>query len=112
MDQIELARIRTVLAAERTFSAWVRTGLATLGGGLAIVKLVPFKQVEHEWIARLTGQLLIIAGCGIFLFALVNYGRTRRALGTGDSTSPPVWVFTLLSLLLAVIGLFVLWLTI
>lgn len=112
MDQAELARIRTVMAAERTFAAWVRTGLATLGGGLAIVKLIPFRQVQHEWIAHLTGQLLIISGCGIFLFALINYGRTRRALGTKDPTSPPVWLFALLSLFLTIIGLLVLWLTI
>lgn len=31
--QEELASERTLLAAERTFSAWIRTGLAALGGG-------------------------------------------------------------------------------
>jgi len=36
----ELAKERTLLAAERTFSAWMRTALAGIGGGLAVARLV------------------------------------------------------------------------
>lgn len=37
----ELAEERTKLAKERTFAAWLRTGLGTIGIGLALAKLLP-----------------------------------------------------------------------
>ncbi|MDP3450588.1 MAG: DUF202 domain-containing protein [Anaerolineaceae bacterium] len=42
-DLDELASKRTALAAERTFSAWIWTGLAGVGGGIAVARLFKIK---------------------------------------------------------------------
>ena len=66
LDLDELASKRTVLAAERTFSAWIRTGLAGVGGGLAVARLLIFEKSEHQFMAKLIGALLIRWGASLF----------------------------------------------
>lgn len=85
--QIELARQRTslaiernLLAAERTFSAWVRTGLAGVGGGVLMMKMISYSQAGHAIAAGLVGQLLIIWGLMIFIFAYSGYRRACKRL--------------------------------
>ena len=65
-DKTELAHVRTdfaedrtVLANERTFAGWLRTGYAGIGIGLAFNAL--FARLEPPWVAKLiaTGFLLI-----------------------------------------------------
>ena len=43
-----LAEEPTLLAAERTFSAWIRTALAAMAGGLAVMRLIGFKSEFHS----------------------------------------------------------------
>lgn len=76
----QLAHIRTQLAAERTFSAWIRTALAALAGGLAILRLVVFKSELHQVIAHIIGELLIIWGSLLILLAAVDYKRMSDQL--------------------------------
>src|SRR3954447_18244393 len=111
MDQVELAELRTLLAAERTFLAWVRTGLAAIAGGLAIVKLVPFGNPDHETIAHLIGQALILWGCVDLVIALINYRRSTRYFKLENVGQTPIWVFVLLTIFLVIVGLMVFWLT-
>ena len=58
-ERTDFAEDRTVLANERTFAGWLRTGYAGIGIGLAFNAL--FGRVEPGWIAKLiaTGFLLI-----------------------------------------------------
>lgn len=106
-----LAQIRTLLAAERTFSAWIRTGLAGVGGGLVIVKLIPFHQVAHQRAAHTAGQLLVIWGAAIFIFAVVDYWTTYKRLEIKDaSTALPISI-TVITALLFVAVAFILWTT-
>lgn len=65
-DQVELAKQRNLLAAERTFSAWIRTGLGGVGVGFAIVRFMLFEKPENQLISDLVGHALIV--WGIFLF--------------------------------------------
>ncbi len=111
-DQIELAQLRTVLAGERTFAAWIRTGLACIAGGLVLVKLMPFGSGDRTWIAELVSQILITGGLLLFIFAFVNYRRLCAALGTKEVAAAPLWVFGALTAVLVLIGALVLWLTI
>ncbi|MCL6473409.1 MAG: DUF202 domain-containing protein [Firmicutes bacterium] len=76
----KLAQIRTLLAAERTFSAWIRTGLAGVGGGLILVKLIPFRSDIHRQAATLSGQLLVIWGASVFIFAFFDYRHAYKTL--------------------------------
>ena len=56
----ELASKRTLLAAERAFSAWIRTSLAGVGGGLTVPRVLKFNSYEHLTVALLIGSLLVI----------------------------------------------------
>jgi putative membrane protein len=52
-----LAADRNVLAAERTYAAWVRTGLFALASGIGAHALL--SGVVPSWLARLDGSMLI-----------------------------------------------------
>lgn len=107
----QLAYTRTLLAAERTFSAWIRTGLAGIGGGLAVVKLVPFRNPDNQFIARIAGQLLVLWGAFIFIFALFDYLRSRRMLGDDSTSKRSPWALALITLTLLLVAGLVFWLT-
>ena len=65
------AHERTRLAKERTFAAWLRSGLATVGVGLGLVKLFP--KVEPRWLMQMSGLLFICAGGIIFVVGYKTY---------------------------------------
>ncbi len=52
-----LAEERTLLASERTFSAWLRTALAAMAGGIAILRLISFKSDTYSTL------LMLLAKC-------------------------------------------------
>lgn len=69
---------RFTLANERTFLAWVRTGLALLAGSVALASLV------HDFGPRslrlsITGFLLVLS-LTVTVGAYVRWDRTERAL--------------------------------
>ena len=74
-DRNLLAIERTRLSAERTVSAWMRTGLASVGGGFAIIRLLAFETVTHRIMAHAVGEILIIGGMFILIFALRDYRK-------------------------------------
>lgn len=75
-----LASERTRFAAERTVSAWIRTSLASIGGGFAIIRLLTFETINHRIIANAVGELLIIWGIVILLLSLIDYRKTCQKL--------------------------------
>jgi putative membrane protein len=64
---------RFTLANERTFLSWIRTALALIAGGVAVVQLVP--DFGFPGSRRILGALL--AGMGVIL-ALVSMRRWQR----------------------------------
>lgn len=96
---------RTWLAAERTYLAWLRTGLGALGLALAVGRLVPalidVSHVEFGLLGIGYGAL------GIFLLCMSAYRaqRVRNALAAQrdlPSDAWTIWVLTGASLVLAV----------
>jgi putative membrane protein len=75
-----MAEEQLLLASERTFSAWIRTALAAMAGGLAVLRLISFKSDIHRFIAHTIGQLLIIWGCAIIVAASHDYQKNRSKL--------------------------------
>ena len=64
---------RTRLANERTFLAWLRTGVTCLAAGLAIGRVLP-ELIDHDaWPYAAIG-----AGWAIVGMALVGYGLRRE----------------------------------
>lgn len=63
----ELAQDRTVLANERTFAGWMRTGLASVGVGVGFSAL--FRQMEPDWVPRGIATIFLLVGAWIVLAA-------------------------------------------
>jgi putative membrane protein len=63
-----MALDRTILAAERTYAAWVRTGLAALASGVGARALLA--RVLPDWFGALTGSVLIAFSAFCFCAAV------------------------------------------
>lgn len=90
---------RTLMAEERTFSAWIRTGLASVASGLGVVKLLAGG--DPSPLMTILGLLLVIVGAMAFAFAFFGYRQGMRRWQTALPRAAPLWVIGLFSLLLA-----------
>lgn len=72
---------RFTLANERTFLAWIRTSLALLAGGVAVVQLVP--QVGSTASRFFVGELLIVLSMLIAATSVRRWHRVQRAMRFG-----------------------------
>ena len=65
---------RTLLAGERTFLAWWRTGLTALSAGVAVAEVVPrLAESGAQWAYTALGALLVALGT-----ICIVYGEWRR----------------------------------
>ncbi|HEX2773972.1 MAG TPA: DUF202 domain-containing protein [Micromonosporaceae bacterium] len=73
---------RFSLANERTFLAWVRTGLALIAGGLAAAQFLPPLPLPHlrEGIAI----ALLVLGGTVAIRAVDHWTRAERAMRLGE----------------------------
>ena len=106
-------RARDHLANERTFLAWVRTGIATIIFGFAIgrfsIALREFLHLEGQasttsGVSAWFGVISIIGGVLLILAGLSRYRKTRMQLDT-DSFEPAGFVIDIVSYLLGLFGL-------
>jgi putative membrane protein len=72
---------RFSLANERTFLAWIRTGLALIGGGLATAAFVP--PLRWPYLREGTSVALLLLGAAIALRAVDHWARSERAMRVG-----------------------------
>ena len=70
----KMAGIRTQLANERTFMACVRTQMALMGGGVALIHIY-----DHILLFSL-GCLLCVSGLVVFGVGLKNYLKVRKVV--------------------------------
>ncbi len=94
-----LADDRTVLANERTYAAWLRTGIAALVAGLAVEKLqgdlMPF------WAVNGIAAALVTFSAVSFILGTWRYYRMEQKL-QGLTTHPlPTAVILVISAMLA-----------
>ncbi len=104
---------RDHLANERTFLAWVRTGVAVVVFGFAIGR---FAIAIRQWMAMQGhsvptsglsvwfGTVAIIAGVLVCATGLVRYRRTREQIDSGNF-QPAGFVIDLIGILTALFGL-------
>ncbi|MQA10154.1 MAG: DUF202 domain-containing protein [Pseudonocardiaceae bacterium] len=74
---------RFTLANERTFLAWLRTGLALMAGGVGVQALIPGGELEKALAVGLLA-LGIVCSTGAF----VRWAATERAMRLGRPLPP------------------------
>jgi len=107
----ELASERTLLAADRTFSAWIRTGLAGVVGGLAVARVLIFRSFEHQVAAHVIGALLVMWGASIFVYAIIDYRRTCARLMQEGPSKNALRALLLMTAVLLIVAALVFWIT-
>ena len=104
------------LAAERTFLAWIRTGLALVGFGFVVARFGLFLralQINQPTLADSSyglsfwfGTALIILGVIVNILSVRHHIRLVQDLKQGGSAfNRPSWLAIIVALLLAAIGL-------
>jgi len=73
---------RMSLAAERTYLAYVRTALALLAAGVAVVGALP--DVGHQDLRRVMGAVLVLAGLLVALSARRRWRAVDAAMRRGE----------------------------
>jgi putative membrane protein len=110
------AGLSDYLAAERTFLAWIRTGLALMGFGFVVARfglfleqIQAFRTVaprESFGLSLWFGTALIVAGVILNVFAGSHHLRLVRKLDSGEMVrSHPTAMAMALALFLAAVGL-------
>jgi len=105
-----LAEKRTLLAAERTFSAWIRTALTAMAGGLAILRLIHFKTELHKTIATVIGETLILWGFMLIVLSAIDYRKHVQLSPVKNYKDSPLGFVFMIAPLLLVAALLV-WVT-
>jgi putative membrane protein len=72
---------RFSLANERTFLAWIRTGLALIAGGLACAQFLPPLPIAR--LREIIAIALLILGGVVALRAVDHWARSERAMRLG-----------------------------
>ena len=75
------------LANERTYLAWLRTGLALMAVGVAAERVLPAEGII--WARQLIGVSLIVAGVLTAGLARWRWERVDRAVRAGDPIPRP-----------------------
>lgn len=97
------AEDRTLLANERTFAGWMRTGMTALA--VAIGLHAVFGELQPAWIAKATASVFILAAIMIFAAAAQRSHKAQVRIDSHDSASQPSWRMTGLAAVLCIAAL-------
>ena len=94
------AEDRTILANERTFSAWMGTGLGAVG--IAIGLKAVFGATDPTWVAKVVASLFLLIAIFIYWIARRQACKTLQRLSENDAEALPSKSFTQLALAMTV----------
>jgi len=98
-----LALDRTILANERTYAAWIRTGFASLATGLGVERFM--LNTIPLWSIHSIATLLLLFSAASFILAGWRYHHLRIKLENIDVDMVPTLVIRIISLTLAACSL-------
>jgi putative membrane protein len=99
-DDTQEPDYRFTLANERTFLAWIRTALALIAGGVAVVQLVPALSIPG--IRHGLGMALTAAGGVLAVLAVRRWQSVQIAMRRGVEL-PRSWMPVLLGCVVVVV---------
>jgi putative membrane protein len=82
----EIPDYRFSLANERTFLAWIRTGLALMAGGLACAQFLPPLAIAH--LREIIAAALLALGGLVAVRAVDHWARIERAMRLKQDLPP------------------------
>jgi uncharacterized membrane protein YidH (DUF202 family) len=88
------------LANDRTFLAWLRTGISLFGLGFVVAKVSlivnPGTQgVSNKVLYTGIGVLVVLSGAALVLVGYFQHANVANVLNADDQTSPPRWPRTI-----------------
>jgi putative membrane protein len=95
-NRTDLAEDRTLLANERTYAGWLRTGLAAVGIGVGFHAL--FQRMEPEWIPKSIATLFLLMGVAVVVAAEWRARRVLDRLSAHQVTPPRTLNLTLITI--------------
>lgn len=98
------SRARTHLANERTFLAWLRTGLSLVAVGLAVAGFLPIDLVPGFRYVTLFAALLVVFGTVMTLYGANRYVVAYRQIETG-SYRPAIGPIVAFAIAVGILGL-------
>jgi len=102
-DNNSLAMDRTVLANERTYQSWLRTGLAALVSGLGVAKFL--KDIMPLWVLLIVVSILVLFSAVAFLLSAWRYSHLHLRIVHLDIDTTPMWLVKTVSIVLAACSL-------
>jgi putative membrane protein len=83
------------LANDRTFLAWLRTGISLFGLGFVVAKIALAVDTRTEGVPdqafyTTVGVLMVLSGAGLIVFGYFQHARMARELAP-DQAGPPQW---------------------
>src|SRR4029450_5352219 len=90
----------TELANDRTFLAWLRTGIALFGLGFVVAKFAFIVQpdetrLQDKDLHTPVGVVIVLFGAALVVVGYLQHARVLRSLDRDEQAPQPRWPFTI-----------------
>jgi putative membrane protein len=90
----------TELANDRTYLAWLRTGIALFGLGFVVAKVALIVKPENAKLSdqdlySAAGVLIVLTGAALIIVGYLHHARVSTLLKTDESANRPRWPLTI-----------------